>query len=1076
MADKIKGITVQIGGDTAPLSKALRQVDKEIRSTQANLKEVNKLLKLDPSNTNLLKEKQKLLAEQIGKTEQKLQGLKKAQQEAKQMLANGEIGQKEYDELEKQIGQCEDKLKDLREEQDKTEKAMKPSAEKIGKAFQEVGSKIEAAGKKLAPFSAAAAAGLGAAIKTTADFDSSMSEVAAISGATGEDFDALRSKAREMGEATKFSASEAADGFKYMAMAGWKTEDMLDGIDGVLNLAAASGEDLGTTSDIVTDALTAMGYSAKDAGHLADVMAAASSNANTNVSMMGETFKYAAAVGGSYGYTMEDIALATGLMANAGIKGSQAGTSLRSIMTRLATDAGASSKKLGALGTLTDRLGVAFYNADGTMRPFRDVIQDTRKAWKNLSKEEQANYANTIAGKNAMTGWLALMNSADDDFNKLAGAIDNSNGSAKGMADIMQDNLEGQLTILKSQLQELAISLGDVMMPVIRKIVGAVQGVVDWLNSLDEGTKETIVTIGLVVAAASPVLIILGKVVSAIGSIITIIPKIGAALSGIGGPIALAVAAIGGITALVVSHEKALEDLENEHATLSESAQKLKEEVGKEAEAWDGVTSSRGEAYKGIEEQANKEKALWEQLEKVVDATGKVKKGHEEEAALITGQLSEALGIEIELVEGQVKHYDVLKESIDEVIEKKKAEAFLTADQEAYTKALTHHDEVAMQVAQAEGDVYDQEKKVAKQQAKVDAIQKKLNEARDNGNDETGAMAATISDLRQQLQEEKAALRGDEKALAELKETQRTAKSTLDSYDATLKNHDRLQAAIASGSTEEMKKAQRDLVNNMITAETGTKESLERQTRRFMEEYGKMRETVQKTGSQAAKDASYNMHALVNDSIAELEKLDPKLAAEMKKELGTIDAQSQKWNDSGKKNADSLASGAKKGLQGVPGIIKDSLDLSSKAQTWGADVMKAFSAGIKANVDKASKAAAVAAQGVKNVLGFSEPEEGPLSDFHTYAPDMMKLFAQGINSSQWEVLNAVQGVAGNIRDALTGTTVTAQLDQKSLPLAPGVTLNIANFNNYSDSDIRELTNEIMETAASFAARKGAVFA
>lgn len=1076
MADKIKGISVQIGGDTAPLSKALRQVDKEIRSTQANLKEVNKLLKLDPSNTNLLKEKQKLLAEQISKTEQKLQGLKKAQQEAKQMLANGEIGQKEYDELEKQIGQCEDKLKGLREEQDKTEKAMKPSAEKIGKAFQEVGDKIEAAGKKLAPFSAAAAAGLGAAVKTAADFDSSMSEVAAISGATGEDFDALRSKAREMGEATKFSASEAADGFKYMAMAGWKTEDMLDGIDGVLNLAAASGEDLGTTSDIVTDALTAMGYSAKDAGHLADVMAAASSNANTNVSMMGETFKYAAAVGGSYGYTMEDIALATGLMANAGIKGSQAGTSLRSIMTRLATDAGASSKKLGALGTLTDRLGVAFYNADGTMRPFRDVIQDTRKAWKNLSKEEQANYANTIAGKNAMTGWLALMNSAEDDFDKLAGAIDNSNGSAKGMADIMQDNLEGQLTILKSQLQELAISLGDVMMPVIRKVVGVVQDGVDWLNSLDESTKETIVTTGLAVAAASPVLIILGKTTSAIGSIISGIGNLNDRMHGMLGPTALVAAGISTVVAIAADYQRSLEAVREEHAKLTPEQEALAQTIKEEAEAWGGVTSSRSEAYKGIEEQAGKEKALWEQLEKVVDATGRVKKGHEEEAALITGQLSEALGIEIELVDGQVKHYDTLKSSIDEVIEKKKAEALLTADQEAYTKALTHHDEVARQVAEAEGKVYDQEKKVAKQKKEVERLTKLYNQAQADANDETMAGKTIEEDYYKQLQYAKKALEGDEEALGKFKETQGQARATLDSYDATLKNHDRLQAAIASGSTEAMKKAQRDLVNNMITAETGTKESLERQTRRFMEEYGKMRETVQKTGSQAAKDASYNMHALVTDSIAELEKLDPKLAAEMKKELGTIDSQSQKWNDSGKKNADSLASGAKKGLQGVPGMIKDSLDLSSKAQTWGADVMKAFSAGIKANVDKASRAAAVAAQGVKNVLGFSEPEEGPLSDFHTYAPDMMKLFAQGINSSQWEVINAAQGVAGNIKSALQGTTVTAQLDQKSLPLAPGVTLNIANFNNYSDSDIRELTNEIMETAASFAARKGAVFA
>ena len=422
MADKIKGITVQIGGDTAPLSKALKNVDKEIRATQSNLKEVNKLLKLDPSNTNLLKEKQKLLADQIGKTKDKLDGLKKAQEEAKKMLANGEIGQKEYDELAKQVDKCEGQLKELERQSDETKKALKADAEKIGKAFQNVGSKIEEAGKALAPFSAAAAAGLGIAVKTTADFDEAMSKVAAISGATGDEFDALRAKAREMGEATKFSATEAANGFEYMAMAGWKTEDMLEGIEGVLYLAAAAGEDLGTTSDIVTDALTAMGYSAGEAGRLADVMAAASSNANTNVAMMGETFKYAASVCGAYGYTMEDLALATGLMANSGIKASQAGTSLRSIMSRLATNAGASSKSLGALDILTERLGVAFYDAKGNMRPFRDVINDCRKSWKKLTKEEQANFANKIAGKNAMTGWMALMNAAEEDVTKLSDA------------------------------------------------------------------------------------------------------------------------------------------------------------------------------------------------------------------------------------------------------------------------------------------------------------------------------------------------------------------------------------------------------------------------------------------------------------------------------------------------------------------------------------------------------------------------------------------------------------------------------------------------------------------------------
>ena len=233
-----------------------------------------------------------------------------------------------------------------------------------------------------------------------------------------------------------------------MALAGWKTDDMLQGLDGIMALAAASGTDLGTTSDIVTDALTAFGESAGESGRLADIMAAASSNANTNVEMMGETFKYAAPVAGALGYSMEDTAEAVGLMANAGIKGSQAGTSLRSIMTRLATDAGASSTKLGALGTLTEELGVQFYNADGTARNLNDVLTDARAVWSGLSEEEQVNYANTIAGKNAMSGWLALMNAEGDSVDTLHSALENCDGAAKDMSVTMQDNLQGELELL----------------------------------------------------------------------------------------------------------------------------------------------------------------------------------------------------------------------------------------------------------------------------------------------------------------------------------------------------------------------------------------------------------------------------------------------------------------------------------------------------------------------------------------------------------------------------------------------------------------------------------------------------
>lgn len=319
MASRIQGITVEIGGDTTKLSKALESVNKLIKGTQSGLKDVNKLLKLDPSNTELVVQKQKMLKDAIEATKEKLATLKTAAQQANEQLANGEITQQQYDALQREIVETEQNLRSL-QDQAATTNATLAKIDEAGEKLQNIGSSVENVGKKFLPVTAAVT-GLGtAAVKTAADFDSEMSKVSAISGATGDDFDQLRAKAREMGAKTKFSASEAASAMEYMAMAGWKTSDMLNGIEGIMNLAAASGEDLATTSDIVTDALTAFGLSAADSGHFADILAAASSNANTNVSMMGETFKYCAPIAGALGFSAEDTAEAIGLMVNSGIK------------------------------------------------------------------------------------------------------------------------------------------------------------------------------------------------------------------------------------------------------------------------------------------------------------------------------------------------------------------------------------------------------------------------------------------------------------------------------------------------------------------------------------------------------------------------------------------------------------------------------------------------------------------------------------------------------------------------------------------------------------------------------------
>lgn len=565
MANRIKGITVEIGGDTTGLDKALKTVNTSIRSTQSALKDVNRLLKLDPSNTELLSQKQRLLKDAIAATKEKLDSLKVAQEQAKQQLENGELGQDKYDALQREIVETEEELRRLQQEAATTNTALS-KIDVAGKKMETVGNSIAGAGKKMMGVTTVIG-GVGvAAVKTAADFDSAMSQVAAVSGATGKDFDALRNKAREMGAKTKFSATEAAEAMNYMAMAGWKTEDMLDCIEGVMNLAAASGEDLATTSDIVTDALTAFGLSAKDSGHFADILAAASSNANTNVSMMGETFKYCAPIAGALGFSAEDTAEAIGLMANAGIKSSQAGTALRTIMNNLAGDVKISGK---AIGDVT----IATTNADGSMRDLSDILADCRSAFGNLTESEKAQAAESLVGKNAMSGFLALMNAGQGDIDKLSSAIDNCDGSAEKMAMTMQDNLAGQLTILKSQLQELAISFGDILMPAIRSIVSKLQGFVDKLNGMDEGTKRTIVTIALLVASIGPLLVIIGTAISKIGVAMQgfvklangisklkiaiqggtgVLGKLGAALGGISAPVLAVVAVIAVLVAAFV--------------------------------------------------------------------------------------------------------------------------------------------------------------------------------------------------------------------------------------------------------------------------------------------------------------------------------------------------------------------------------------------------------------------------------------------------------------------------------------------------------------------------------------------
>lgn len=559
--NKIRGITIELGADTSGLNKALTNVNKEIGQTQRELRDVEKLLKMDPGNTELLAQKQRMLADRVSETKDKLETLRKAQEVLEQEMSDGKIDQGQYDALQREIISCENELKQL----EKDAAAANVTVQKIanaGEGLKKFGSGVSDVGKSLTRNVTVPMVGLGGAIiKTTADFDAQMSKVQALSKASTEDFEILRDKAREMGEKTKYSALEAAQAMEFMSLAGWDTTQMLGGIEGIMNLAAASGEDLALTSDIVTDALTAFGLQAEDSAKFADLLAQVSASSNTNVAMMGETFKYAATTLGPMGYTAEDTALAIGLMGNAGIKASQAGTALRGVMSRMA-------KPTDEVVSAMDRLDLSLANDEGEMYSLYDIMVKMREGFthinmpleefndrintldlmledgeitqKKYDKEldelikqaygaegaEKARAAAMLAGKNAMSGMLAIVNASDEDFNKLKTAIDESGGAAQEMADIMMNNTSGKVQILISKLTELAISLGDLLIPVVDKVVEYLQDLTDQFNALDDSQKEMIIKAAAIVAALGPVLVVLGTLIESLGRLFTWLPKI----------------------------------------------------------------------------------------------------------------------------------------------------------------------------------------------------------------------------------------------------------------------------------------------------------------------------------------------------------------------------------------------------------------------------------------------------------------------------------------------------------------------------------------------------------------------
>lgn len=608
MPERIKGLQIDLSMKDMGVQRSISEIKRSFKGLNADLKLSNNNFKYSEKSLNSYKLRTRELSQAVKESKANVAALKAKYQEAAR--ASG-VNSKKAAQLRQEYSRQADNLNYLQNELDQTRDkyremiaVSKSSVGRLGQTFSEIGPKIKSIGDSMKSVgrnmslhvTAPIVAGFGAAMKKSIDFDDTMRKVKATSGATGDEFNQLRTKALQMGRDTKFTASESAEAMNYMALAGWDTKDMLKGVGGVMDLAAASGEDLASVSDIVTDNLTAFGMKAKDSTHFADVLAQTSSKANTDVRGLGDAFKYAAPVAGALGYTVEDTSIAIGLMSNAGIKGEKAGTALRTMFTNL-------SKPTKAMKDEMDKLGISITDSNGEMLPMRDVMDQLRTKMGGLSKDQQAAAASTIFGKEAMSGALAVINASDEDYKKLTKSIDGSNGASKRMANEMEGGIGGAMRKMKSAIESLAISLGDALAPMLYKVAKWITSLANKFSNLPTGVQKTIAVVGLLAAAIGPLLMVFGVMASTKGTAITVLGSLMTSMRTLSFLSKTSAAATGiwnGVTAtargIANGYRYAVAAL-----TTSQTTQAMKTKIAAAATtAWTTVTKGATLATKGL--------------------------------------------------------------------------------------------------------------------------------------------------------------------------------------------------------------------------------------------------------------------------------------------------------------------------------------------------------------------------------------------------------------------------------------------------------------------------------------------
>ena len=712
MAGSIKGLIVEIGGDTSGLQKALKSVNSATSSLSKELRGVNSLLKLDPSNTTLLAQKQKILANEIDSTSKKLEALKNAQNQADNAMKNGaKISEENYRNLQREIAKTENDLKQLQFQASKWTQAG-AKIEEFSNKIKNVSKTLDNLGNTFTTRLTLPVLAIGtAAVSTGNDFEAQMSRVQAIAGATADELEQLTNQAIDLGASTSFSASEVAAGMEYLASAGFTTQEIMDAMPGLLDLAASSGADLARSSEIAASAIRGFGLEANSSAHIADVFAEASAKTNAQVEDMGEAMKYIAPVANTMGLSIEEVAAAIGIMSDAGIKGEQAGTTLRGALTRL-------TKPTDKMVAVMDELGISFYDNEGKMKSLTEMISMLQDATSGLTEEQQQYALTTLFGTESLSGMVALISRGSDDLADMTKEFENADGAAKDMADTMLDNTKGSIEELKGSLESAGIAIQKSLSPFIRDLAEKIQDLVDDFNDLTDEEKENVIKTALLVAAIGPAIKILSTLGSTLGTVgkgISVVTtgigvfKTGAqsassaanifakVLKGITSPAGLVTTAITVATGAIVYFA-------TKQTEAQKKAQETAEAVSETKQSFEQYTASIDKNTQSEINHIEYVRRLSEELGRLVDENGKVKEGYESRVSFILNELNSALGTEYELNNGIIDSYKKLQGEIGETIEKKEAQLILQGEEEKQVEAINAEKEAWKQI----NDILDQ--------------------------------------------------------------------------------------------------------------------------------------------------------------------------------------------------------------------------------------------------------------------------------------------------------------------------------------------------------------------------------